>query len=233
MRSLVRAALVLAVSFGFVGSISNAATLDLTDVVGQTVASGDSGAVTYSGDAAFGVVTFAANPAGSDLTWSKGNGLGINCPITIPGCFVDSPYQIDAPESLTVTFEKALFLSSVDIGMLSTTGRCFLRLDEQGSIVGSDFVIAFDSDYATNGRLTVPVNRMVKSIRLVPDRGEWNDFTLAGISIGRVTPAPSNPIPEPSSVLLMLIGGGIVAARVRKHIAASGVAEVRHHLVRE
>ena len=232
MRSLVRAALVLAVSFGFVGSISNAATLDLTGVVGQTIASGDSGTGVAPIDG-FGVVTFGANPAGSDLTWSKGNGLGINCPITIRGCLIDSPYQIDAPESLTVTFEKAVFLSSVDIGMLSTTGRCFLRLDEQGSIVGSDFVIGFDSDYATNGRLTVPVNRMVKSISLVPDRGEWNDFTLAGISVGRVPPAPSSPIPEPSSVLLMLVGGGIVAARVRKHIAASGVAEVRHDLVRE
>jgi len=231
MRLLVHAAAVVVISAGFVGSFASAATLDLTGAIGQKIASGDSGNVVLP-TAAFGNITFAANPAGSDLTWTTGNGLGINCPITTSGCFIDAPNQIDAPEFLTVTFEKELFLSSVEIGQLSTTGRFFLRLDDQGSIVGSDFTVGFTSNDATNGQLTVPINRMVTSISLVPDRGQWNDFTLAGISIGNAAPAPSNPIPEPSSVLLMLAGGAIVVSQVRRQISTSAVAEVRHDLVR-
>jgi hypothetical protein len=138
---------------------------------------------------------------------------------------------------LTVRFEQSVFLTSVDIALLSTTGSYCLRVDETGSILGSGFDINFDSDNANrDGDLTVRVNRWVTSIRFVPDPGEWNDFTLAGLRIdeNRIpTPGPGNPIPEPSSVLLLLVGGGIVAARVRKHLVASAVAEVRHDLVRE
>jgi 3D (Asp-Asp-Asp) domain-containing protein len=227
MRFLVSAAVVLAASVTLVGSTASAATLNLTGSVGSAIASGNDGTVTYTGNAAFGDVTFIASPNGSDLTWSTGNGLGINCPSSVRGCSIDTAYQIDTPEVLTVRFEESVFLTSVDIAQLSTTGRYFLRIDETGSIMGNGFDINFDSDDAnSNGQLTVNVNRWVTAIRFVPDSGEQNDFAVARLRIdeNRVpTPGPGpgdprNPIPEPSSVLLMIVGAGIVATQVRKRI---------------
>jgi hypothetical protein len=119
----------------------------------------------------------------SDLTWSYGNGLGINCLSSVNGCSIDSAYQIGRG-SAHVQFEHSVFLTSVDIALLNTTGLYTLRVDETGSIVGNGFDIDFDSDYANdNGSLTVRVNRWVTSLRFVPDAGEWNDFTLARLRI--------------------------------------------------
>lgn len=223
MRFLLSAAVALAASGLLVASSASAASLSLTGSVGSAIASGYDGSVTYTGNAAFGDVTFIASPSGSDLTWSSGNGLGINCPSSTNGCSVDTAYQIDTPEVLTVRFEHSVFLTSIDLALLSTTGSCFLRVDETGSITGSGFDINFDSDNAnSNGQLTVNVNRWVTAIRFVPDWGEQNDFSLARLRIdeNRVAPAPGpgNPIPEPSSVLLMLVGAGIVAMQVRKRV---------------
>jgi hypothetical protein len=208
----------------FAGSAS-AITINLTGSIGSNLASGNDGDVVYR-SAAIGDVRFIASPNGSDLTWSSGNGLGIDCPRSINGCRTDSVTQIDAPEVLTVRFERSVFLSSIQLSQLTTTGRHFLRTDERGSITGSGFDIDFDSDDANrDGFLTVNVNRWVTSIRLVPDNGEVNDFSLARLRIDetRVPPAPgggsTNPIPEPSSVLMMLVGGGIVATQVRGRLA--------------
>jgi len=226
MRLLVFAAVVLTASAVFVGSNASAATLNLKGSVGSKIARGNDGSVTYSGNAAFGDVTFIASPNGSDLTWSAGNGLGINCPSSIRGCSVDTAYQIDTPEVLTVRFEESVFLTSVDIALLSTKGRYTLRVDETGSIVGNGFDIDFDSDNANHrGKLTVAVNHWVTSVRFIPNPGEWNDFTLARLRIDEnrvptlgLPPSPGNPIPEPSSILLMLVGAGIVATQVRGRI---------------
>lgn len=224
MRLLVSAAVVLAASVALGSSPASAASLDLTGSLGWAIASGIDGNVTHRGNSAFGDVTFIASPNGSDLTWSWGNGLGINCPSWHDGCSNDSPYQIDPPEVLTVQFERSLFLTSVDLALLSTSGSYYLRVDETGSVMGNGFDINFDSDNAnSSGGLTVAVNRWVTSIRFVPDRGEYNDFSLARIRIDEnriapspASPAPGNPIPEPSSVLLMLVGAGIVATQVRR-----------------
>jgi hypothetical protein len=220
MLSRLLAVRALAVSVFAFASVSSAATLDLTGAVGSTIATGSAGVVTYNGSAAFGPVTFVASPRGSDLTWSSGNGLGINCPSSIADCSTDAAYQIDTPEFLSVNFGNAngVYLTSIDIGLLNTTGRCYLRIDETGSVLGDGFDIGFDSDDATNGKLTVQVNRWVTSLSFVPDRGEWNDFTLARLRISDGVPSPGNPIPEPSSVLLMLVGGAIVATELRARI---------------
>jgi hypothetical protein len=224
MRFMVSAAVVIAASATLLGSSASAASLNLTGSLGSSIASGYDGTVTYSGNSAFGNVTFIASPNGSDLTWGSGNGLGINCPSSVRGCSEDSAYQIDTPEVLTVRFEQAVYLTSVDLALLSTTGRYHMRVDETGSVMGSGFDINFDSDDSDrDGELTVRVNRWVTSIRFVPDSGEHNDFALAGLRIDerRIPtpgPGPNNPIPEPSSVLLMIVGAGIVATQVRKHI---------------
>jgi hypothetical protein len=219
--SVVVIALIISV---FAGSTS-AATLDFTDSLGSVIASGNDGTVTYSGNAAFGDVSITASPEGSDLTWTQGNGLGIDCPSGVRGCFIDSPYQIDPREVLTIQFERSVFLTSVDIAMLNTTGIYFLQIDEKGSVNTGGTQIDFDSDDAENGTLNVDINQWVSVIHLVPEWGAGNDFTLARLQIDefRVPPAPdggpySNPIPEPSSVLLMLVGAGIVATQVRKLI---------------
>ncbi len=227
MRSLLSAAVVLVASAGVAVS-ANAATLNLTGSLGSNIANGNDGDVVYRGNSAFGDVRFIASPNGSDLTWSSGNGLGIDCPSSVSGCRTDSRYQIDTPEVLTVRFEHSVFLTSVDISLLSTTGRYFLRVDETGSIMGNGFDINFDSDDANNdGVLRVNVNRWVSSVRFVPDAGEHNDFALARIRIdeNRVPPAPggghgggTNPIPEPSSVLMMIVGAGIVATQLRRFV---------------
>jgi len=224
MRFLGSAAAVLAATVVvLVGSTAGAATLNFTGSLGSWIASGNDGTVTYSGNSAFGDVRFIASPNGSDLTWSSGNGLGINCPSWANGCSTDSSYQIDPGEALTVRFERSVYLTSVNLSQLSTSGRYLLRVDETGSILGDGFDINFDSDNSnSDGFLTVNVNRWVSSVRFVPDSGEQNDFALARLRIdeNRIAPAPgpgtSNPIPEPSSVLLMIVGAGIVATQVRK-----------------
>jgi hypothetical protein len=225
MRSLLSAAVVLIASAGFAVAPS-AATLNLTGATGQNIASGSDGDVVYSGNAAFGDVRFIAGPYGSDLTWSEGNGLGVDCPLTSRGCLLDSRFQIDTPEVLTIQFDRSVFLTSVDISQLSTTRILFLNFDETGSIVGDGLDADFDSDFASNGSLTVRINQWVSQIHLVPDRGEQNDFSLARLRIDefRLPPAPpggpgpANPIPEPSSVLLMIVGAGIVATQIRRFV---------------
>ena len=207
--------------------ISSAATLDLTGAVGAAIAAGSAEVVSYSGNADFGTVTFDANPTGSDISWSLGNGLGIDCPRSTAGCSIDTTYQIDYPEILSLSFDSGpVFITSVDLGQLVPSnfkiGRYVLHIDEGGSIEGAGFDIAFSSDDAdAQGHLTVDINRWAASLSFVPDRWELNDFTLAGISIDqtrRAVPAPGSPIPEPSSVLLMILGGALVASQARKHI---------------
>lgn len=173
--------------------------------------------MTYSGNAAFGAVTFSANPVGSDLTWSRGNGFGIDCPRSVRGCTFDSPYQIDTPEVLSISFARPVLLTSIDLGLVYTTGLGSLRFYDAGSVVGDGFDIAFNSRSARNGVLTLNINRTVTSVQFIPDGREWQDFTLARIRIADTvpSPSPSNPIPEPSSVLLLLVGGAIVASQVR------------------
>jgi hypothetical protein len=214
---LLRVRVALVASMLFLAPLAGAATLDLTGLTGAAIASGYAGTVTYAGNAAFGPVTFSANPAGSDLTWSAGNGFGINCPITVRGCLIDSAYEIDAPEVLSISFATPVLLTSIDIGMLSTTGISYLRVVDQGSVVGSDFTIGFSAAGARHGQLTLDINRVVTSVSFVPQGREWRDFTLARIRIadGTGPVGTSNPIPEPSSVLLALIGGGIVASQIR------------------
>jgi hypothetical protein len=227
MRLLVHAVLAMALLFS-VAPISGAATLDFTGAVGAAIAAGSADTAVYSGNAAFGDVTFTANPKGSDLTQIAGSGLGINCIGSGLYCAVDKASQIDNGEILKISFEQPLLVTSVDIRNLQGTdialGWLSIHIDEGGAVVGSDFAIDFDSDDASaSGALTLAINRWASSISFVPDQGFFNAFSVAAISIGGVTPgpivpSPANPIPEPSSVLLMLIGAGIIAAQVRKRI---------------
>src|SRR5512139_3043769 len=102
MRSALPALAVAAAFFAPV--VLPAATMDLTGAVGAEIAAGNSDTAVYSGDAAFGTVTFSANPRGSDLTRTAGQGIGIDCAGWSLYCQVDATNQIDFPEVLEISF---------------------------------------------------------------------------------------------------------------------------------
>jgi hypothetical protein len=226
MRSFLRA---LAVLVSVVGPVAaQAATLDLTGAVGAAIASGSSDTATYSGSSAFGPVTFAANPAGSDLTHTAGSGLGIDCSGWGLYCQVDTTNQIDFPEVLEVSFTTPKYVTSVDISQLTSTsielGRFSIVLEQDaGAVSGSGFTVPFAAEDAdSSGRLQVAINQWASSIRFVPIQGFFEDFSVARITIDETrtpltTPgSPSSPIPEPSSVLMMTLGGALVLLSLRK-----------------
>lgn len=226
MRLLVLAAFALLSVFS-APATSGAATLDLAGAAGSAIAAGFADSAVYSGDAAFGNVTVTANPAGSDLTYVAGSGLGIDCIGSALSCRLDNANQIDTGEILKVSFERSLLVTSVEIRNLAGTdfgiGKFTIHIDEGGAVVGSGFDIAFDSDAAgADGVLSLAINRWATSLSFVPNGKIFDAFSVAGISIaggaGPVAPAPSSPIPEPSSVLLMLFGAGLVATQVRKRV---------------
>ncbi len=223
MRSVLRSALACVLLLA-AGS-ARAATIDLTGAIGSAIAAGNADTVVYSGSSAFGDVTFSADPTGSDLTYQAGNGLGIDCRGGEVACLLDNYSQVDTGEVLSISFERPLFVTSVDIRNLFGTslgiGRYRVQIEEGGSVVGSSFAIDFSSeDASAAGGLNLSVNRWASSIRFVPDGGFFDAFSVAGITIDELAsalPAPStSPIPEPSSVLMMLIGGALVVSQVRK-----------------
>jgi hypothetical protein len=212
----------IAVAFS-VASLSSAATLDFTTLVGSLIASGNSDSASYSGNADFGTVNISANPSGSDITWSSGNGLGVDCSNWNLACVVDTENQIDWPEVLQVTFQQPLFVSSIGISQLTehnaSLGPFTLHVVDAGAVAGSGFDIAFNAGDATAGQLDVAVNRFASSISFVPTAGILSDFSLARITVDETLNSlrgTSSPIPEPSSVVMLLIGGALVASQVRK-----------------
>jgi len=227
MRVPVGTIAVAAASALFFASASGAATLDLAGAAGAAIAAGTSDTGVYSDAAAFGTVTVIANPSGSDLTHVAGSGLGIDCSGSNIACLLDNPNQVDTGEVLRISFEQSLFVTSVDLRNLFGTdlgiGSFSIHIDEGGAVVGPGFDISFDSDDAgADGALKLAINRWASSISFVPDGGFFDAFSVAGISIGTgfgpLQPPSTTPIPEPSSVLLLLIGGGIIANQVRRRI---------------
>jgi hypothetical protein len=225
MRSLLRA-LALAASVSL-PTAASAATLDLTGAVGAAIASGTGSSSTYSGNAAFGAVTFTANPSGSDLTHSSGTGLGIDCSGWSLYCTVDNRNQVDFPEVLEISFSTPKYLTSVGISQLTSetygSGWFSIVIEDSGAIVGSGFSVPFSADDAdASGRLNVAVNQWASSIRFVPIQGFFEDFSVARLTIDETRApvlgpsAPSSPIPEPSSVLMLTIGGALVLLSLRK-----------------
>lgn len=207
--------------------VANAATLDLTGAVGAALAAGNDDSAVYSGNAAFGDVSIVANPAGSDLSYSAGNGLGIDCRGNSVACLVDRSNQVDNGEVLTISFDRPLFVTSVDLrNLFGTTigiGSFSVNLEEGGSVVGSTFNIGFDSDSAnSNGALNVAVARWASSISFVPNAGFLDAFSVASITIDEFAgslPAPgASPIPEPSSILLIIAGGAFVLTQLRRKV---------------
>jgi hypothetical protein len=227
MRILVRVAFAL-IAIVCLASAPVAATLDLAGAAGASIAQGSADTAVYSGNAAFGSVTVSAHPKGSDLTHVAGSGLGIDCDGGRVACAVDKATQLDNGEVLKISFEKPLLVTSLDIRNLYGTdiGRGFLsiHIDEGGAVLGSGFSVAFRSDDAgADGALTLDINHWASAISIVPNGSFFTAFSLAGITIaeaspGPITPPPSTPIPEPSSVLLMIVGAAIVALQVRKRL---------------
>lgn len=207
---------------------AQAATMDLT-VIGATIAAGTSDTATYSGDAAFGTVTFTASPAGSDLTASS-SGLGIDCSGWDLYCRVDSTNQIDYPEILEISFAQPKYLTSVTVSNLFPSQTVDLGLFsiviqdmDAGSVTGSGFSVPFSAaDANSTGLLSVGINQWATSIRFVPVQGYFEDFSVAALTIDesalptQSSGSPTSPIPEPSSVLMMAIGGALVLLSLRR-----------------
>jgi hypothetical protein len=223
MRSISR--WLLTSSLILAAGTASAATLDLTGAIGAAIASGNDDSAIYSGNAAFGDVSIVATPAGSDLSYSAGNGLGIDCRGNSVACLVDRSNQVDNGEVLTISFDRPLFVTSVDLrNLFGTTigiGSFSVNLEEGGSLVGSNFEIGFDSDNAgAGGQMNVAVARWASSISFVPNAGFLDSFSVAGITIDEFAgslPAPgANPIPEPSSILLIIAGGAFVLTQLRR-----------------
>ncbi|MGH2958939.1 MAG: hypothetical protein ACRDKE_04995, partial [Solirubrobacterales bacterium] len=191
-RLALTSALVLAAGSGM------AATISFTGATGSLIAAGNDDTVVYSGNAAFGDVTVSAEHAGSDLTYSAGNGLGVDCSGYSLACLVDNRNQVDNGEVLTISFEQPLFVTSVDVGNLLGThiglGRFSFNIEEGGSLVASNFEIGFDSsDASGNGTLNLAVNRWASSISFVPNSGYLNAFSVAGVSIDELARPISSP----------------------------------------
>lgn len=226
MRSLLVAVALSAA--GFAPFASSAATLNLTGAEGAAIAAGNSDTAVYGGNAAFGGVTFAANPRGSDLTHS-GAGLGIDCSGWSLSCTVDTSNQIDFPEVLGISFSTPKFVTSVNISNLFSQtfnlGRLAIVIEDAGSIQGAGFSVPFSAGNADeSGGLLVAINAWASTIRFVPVAGLFEDFSLAAVSIdetraptaGPGTPGTTSPIPEPSSVMMMMLGGAVVLFSIRK-----------------
>jgi hypothetical protein len=229
MRSVLPA--VAALLLAAAPAVAPAATLDFAGEAGAAIASGISSTGTYSGNGDFGTVTVSANPRGSDLTQSAA-GLGIDCTRrTDVYCLVDAANQIDYPEVLEISFTTPKFMTSVNISELFPSqtvgvGGIFSLVIEDmdaGRVVGSGFSINFTAANAdANGNLVLAVNQWASSIRFVPVQGFFEDFSVAGITIdetrlpGTAPGTPSNPIPEPSSVLMLTLGGALVLLSIRK-----------------
>jgi hypothetical protein len=216
--------LLVAVAFSL-ATLSSAATLDLTGSIGSSIASGNHEVSSYSGNDAFGTVRFDANPRGSDITWSSGNGLGVDCSNWNLSCIVDTENQIDWPEVLEVSFEQPLFITSIDVSQLAQRtawlGPLRLRVVDAGAIEGSGFDILFNAgDANDDGNLNIAVNQFASSISFVPTAGILSDFSLARITIDETLSSlrTSSPIPEPSSVVMLLIGGALVASQLRRFV---------------
>jgi hypothetical protein len=202
MRWLV---LPLAVAAFSIASSSSAATLELGDVFDSARGRGNGDRIRYSGNADFGMV---------DLRERSGHGRGRH----------RGHGHSDRSEGIEVSFERSLFVTSIDIGQVAArnagSGPIWMRIvDASGGEESLSYILIDPDDANGAGHLNIPVNRFASSISFVPTAGILSDFSLARITIDeslRSLRGTSSPIPEPSSVVMLLIGGVLVASQLRK-----------------
>ncbi|MGH8310487.1 MAG: PEP-CTERM sorting domain-containing protein [Steroidobacteraceae bacterium] len=198
VRSLVTAVLV---SFA---SVATAATLELSDLFDSGNGRGNQDRIRYSGNAAFGTVELSRSD--DDRHRGSGNGRGNQ-----------RGHRDDRFEALDVDFDRSVFVTSVDLGRL-TNGPIIMRV----SGAGGGFDLFLDADDADqNGNVRISLNQFASSISFVPTAGVLSDFSHTRITIDetlRSLRGTSSPIPEPSSVVMLLIGGALVASQLRKFV---------------
>lgn len=202
VRSLVVAAFSLA-------SISGAATLDFSDLLDSD----------GTRSAAFG--SFQVSQAivdghpGRHLGWPDWfpeNGFGRHR--GNEGSFTS--------ETFGISFDAPLFVSSIDVSRYTDRGRreapILIHIAGPAGEDGFDLVVS-SGDADANGNLNISVNRFASSISFVPTAGILSDFSLARVTIDETLGSlhtTTSPIPEPSSVVMLLIGGALVATQLRK-----------------
>jgi len=197
LRSLVAVAFSLA-------SLSSAATLDFSDVFESGRARGNHERIRYSGNADFGTVDLSQWADDRDNgrgrpDWLSERGAGEN----------RGRRDSDRSEVLEVSFERPLFITSIDVSRLAN-GPIMMHI----AGAGGGFDVLFD---ASNRNISV--NQFASSISFVPTAGILSDFSRARITIDETLHSlhgTSSPIPEPSSVVMLLIGGALVATQLRR-----------------
>jgi hypothetical protein len=212
--------LLVAVAFSL-ASVSGAATLDFSELLDSASAPGNDGRISYSGNADFGTVELSQSAV--DRHPGLGGGWRDWWPERGPGRG-RGPGDSDQSEVLGVSFEQPLFVTSIDVsqftGRSRRNGTVMLHIVGGGGDEGSGFDILFNSDDADeNGNLNIAVNRFASSISFVPTADILSDFSIARITIDETLNSvrgTTSPIPEPSSVAMLLIGGVLVASQLRK-----------------
>ena len=194
LRIAITCALILVAGSASAGPLDFADAATWMDGAGQH---------SFTYETEYGTVRLYASPGSSYLTFTEGEGVGVDC----DGCA--GSYQIEPPESLAVAFfDGSVFVESVT---LSSFGSLEIgKVGDENSIMwfygeGDDLqtlAIGFEADY----------------IRVLPYFGA--SFTVASIELSVVP----RPMPEPESLVLFPIGAllvGYVLLRRRRELAST------------
>jgi hypothetical protein len=194
----------------FVGH-AGASTIDFSD---PTNFPGADGAVSHTFVSDAGDTMVWAAPPPSILRWDAGgNGVGVDCigPLVWKCSFFDDPTQVDQLEILGLNFlDNSVILNSVTVAGLHAL--------EYGTVSGDTFFIQFDG--TPTGLRTVEIGQetsWVTFTAISASQFSVKSLDFDVVDLNGVGPGSQNPIPEPSSYVLMLVGGLITGRAVRRN----------------
>jgi hypothetical protein len=194
---------------------SQAATINLTGSVGQSLAGGNTGTVNNAGGTGVNMTVTAST--GGKITWQSGDGLGVqssadksgNAGSSIPDDWESTTDEVNGGETLTIGFSEGVKIQSIGLTDLYSTSGNFNYLfipDEAGSWVLKDkngnavatgaFVGAQDrtttgnywTGTPTNGVLTVNLTQVIASaVTLASTVTAGYESWYKGFSVGSVT----------------------------------------------